>query len=104
MSKFIKTVSPYFSLSILKEYERYVFTLGLIMVLFLVWSGFIAFQDTVFSLNGLIKIHRSFLVWFVDVIVLSLPLLIVGVLNYNKIRTQELITQIKVLRKKLKII
>ncbi len=101
MSKFIKTVSPYFSLSILKEYERYVFTLGLIMVLFLVWSGFIAFQDTVFSLNGLIKIHRSFLVWFVDVIVLSLPLLIVGVLNYNKIRTQELITQIKVLRKKI---
>jgi len=97
MSKLFRKVKPYFSFSILKENERYVFTLGLILILFLVWSGFIRFNEAVFSFKGIIAIHGSFLVWFVDLCVIAIPFLILVGLNHDKIRTRDLTAQIKIL-------
>ncbi|MBI9061138.1 MAG: PAS domain S-box protein [Marinilabiliaceae bacterium] len=97
MLKILKKVKAYFSLSILKENERYIFTLGLILILFLVWSGFIALKNGAFSLNSILAIHGSLLVWFVDLSIIAIPLLVLVALNHNKIRSRELMAQIKIL-------
>ncbi len=101
LKKLIRNIKKYMSFSILKEGDKYFITLFLILVYLLVWLGFIDFSGLKFSLLSIGRIHKSFLVWFVDVLIISIPLTIVYLYNYSRIHNQKLGKEIQNLKNNL---
>ena len=82
----------------IKDEEWYLFVVGIILVLLLVWAGFVSFNEDLFSIRSILKIHLSPLVWFVDVLVVCIPIGILFVLNYIKINNDKFISEIELLK------
>ncbi len=91
-------VKKYFSLSKIKEKEWYLLVLSLILCLLIIWAGFIAFKGEAFNLRNILSIHTSPLVWFVNLLVLSIPTSVIYFFNYFNIHRQKLINQVRELQ------
>ncbi len=96
-----KKIKELLSISAINERDWYVLLMGLIFLLFLVWSGFMSFDGLNFSAKSILKIHRSLLVWGIDLIVIAIPMCIILVINYSREQKKSLSTKIAQLKDQL---
>ncbi len=101
IKKLINNIKKYMSFSIIREGDKYFIALFIILIYLLVWLGFIDFSGYNFSLNSIFRIHKSFLVWFVDVLIIATPITIVYFFNYTRINNQKLSKEIQYLKNNL---
>ena len=88
-------------MSAFSERDRYALSFGLLFMLFLVWAGFMSFNDLHFSWRHIVVIHRSLLVWGIDLLILSVPVCLSALINYNSEQKSKLAGQIKHLKGQL---
>ncbi len=88
-------------MSVLSERDWYLLALGLLFTLLLVWSGFLSFDGRHFSFQNIVLIHRSLLVWSIDLLVISIPIAILAIVNYNLEQKRKLSQQINSLQDQL---
>ncbi len=101
MVKLTNQLNKMFSRGAIKERDWYMLIIGLIMLLVLVWSGFLSFTNLYFSVPNIIIIHRSILVWFIDILVVSTPFIILYILNYNKTQNVKLNKELRQLQQRV---
>ncbi|MCG8580733.1 MAG: PAS domain S-box protein [Bacteroidales bacterium] len=101
MARFSKKIKQLISMSVFSERDWYLLMLGLLFILFLVWSGFMSFDGLYFSARNIAVIHRSLLVWGIDLLVISIPVVILAIINYNAQQKKKLSGEIEVLRQQL---
>ncbi len=88
-------------MSVLSERDWYLLSLGLVFILFLVWTGFLSFNNLYFSAKNIVSIHRSILVWAIDLLIISVPFCILAIVNYNNRQKLKMEAEIKELRHQL---
>ncbi len=71
-------------LSLISDSNLFFLCCLVLLLLLIVWGGFVNFINSPFSMNAIVQIHSSLLVWFVDALVLSIPFILILVLGYNK--------------------
>ena len=96
-----KYIKEYLSFSNIKEQEKFFFIVLLMFVFFMTWFGFIDFLRYPFSLNSIISVHGSLLVWFVDFLILAISLGTIGVINHNRMVTVSQKKEVNRLRNEL---
>nr|WP_321407208.1 PAS domain S-box protein [uncultured Carboxylicivirga sp.] len=96
-----KRLKLMFSHTAINERDWYLLVIGLIMLLFLIWSGFLSFSDSYFSIENIIAIHGSILVWFIDFMVISTPLGILYAINYSRVKNVKLNDQVDELSRRI---
>ncbi len=101
MARLLKKIKQLLSRSAFNERDWYLLSLGLLFMLFLVWSGFMSFNDLPFSVKNIVGIHRSILVWGIDLLILSIPVGILAVINYNFEQKNKLTNKILQLKNQL---
>nr|WP_319400351.1 PAS domain S-box protein [uncultured Carboxylicivirga sp.] len=101
MTKLNKRLRQMFSHTAISEREWYFLIIGLIMLLFLIWSGFLSFTNSHFSISNIVAIHSSLLVWFIDILIVATPFIVLYVVNYNKIKSLELEQEVNKLSKRI---
>ncbi len=89
LKKPLKNINKYLSFNVIKEGDRYFMSLFIIIVYILVWFGFIDFSGEKLSLNSILKIHTTFLVWFVDLLIIGIPLTIIYFFNYVRLHNEK---------------
>ncbi|TAJ15290.1 PAS domain S-box protein [Marinilabiliaceae bacterium JC017] len=97
-----KNLKRYFSFSALTEIEWYFTSLCLFLLLLVSWSAMISFKGITLSLASIFSIHNSFFIWFVDLLIMSIPLYVILFINYTRIHTNHLKQELVTLRKKVK--
>jgi PAS domain S-box-containing protein len=88
-------------MSVLTERDWYMLSLGLFLLLLLIWSGFMSFNDLKFNGRNIVVIHRSLLVWGIDLLIVSIPICILAIINYNREQKKKLSLEIKKLKNQL---
>lgn len=88
-------------MSVISERDWYTIGLGLLFILFLVWAGFMSFDGLYFSFKSIVVIHRSLLVWGIDILVIAVPLAILAVYNYYHHQKDKLANEISRLKEEL---
>ncbi len=101
IKKLVKNIRKYLSFSAINERDRFFMSLFIILIYLFVWIGFIDFSGDELSMNSILKIHTSFLVWFVDFLIIGVPVIIVGFYNYNRSNKQKLNKEINFLKENL---
>jgi len=101
MTKLKKRLKQMLSHNAISEREWYFLVIALIMLLFLVWSGFLSFTNSYFSFENIVAIHRSILVWFIDFLVVSIPLIVLYVINFSKVKNQKLSKEVEELGQRI---
>ena len=101
IKKLVKNIRKYLSLSSINEGDRFFMSLFIILIYLFVWIGFIDLSDEKLSMNSILKIHTSVLVWFVDFLIIGLPLTIVYFYNLNRINKQNLSKEVNNLKSNL---
>ena len=101
MTKLKKRLKQMLSHNAISEREWYFLVIALIMLLFLVWSGFLSFTNSYFSFENIVAIHRSILVWFIDLLVVSIPLIVLYVINFSKVKNQKLSEEVEELSQRI---
>ncbi len=94
-SKILTQAKKYFSPAVLNETELYILLFAILFLLLFSWAGMASFTGNDFSLNSIVQIHTNIFVWFVDIIVISVPAEILFFLNYHKIKTSKLKNKLK---------
>ncbi|NPA36446.1 MAG: PAS domain S-box protein [Chlorobi bacterium] len=61
-----------------------------VFLLFFTWAGVSSLTSGRFTINSIFYIHTKPFVWFIDFVILSLPLSFVFFVNYHKIKTAKL--------------
>ncbi len=82
--KLKKYFTKYLDMSSLSEHSIFFITAFLLIAYLLVWSGFVEFTKLSFSLKSIVFIHKSVLIWFVNILILLVPLSIIFFLNYQR--------------------
>ncbi len=88
--KILTQANKYFSPSVLSETELYMLLFFVLFLLLFSWAGVASFTGYNFSFNSILQIHSRLFVWFIDVIILSVPAGILFFTNYHKIKTTNL--------------
>jgi len=88
-------------MSVFSERDWYLLSLGLLFLLFLVWAGFMSFNNLQFSVSNIVAIHRSLLVWAIDLLILSIPIVMLSVIKYNFDQKTKLAVKIEQLKEQL---
>ena len=88
--KILTQAKKYFSPSALSEAELYILLLAVSFMLLFSWVGVTSLTNNNFSLNSILQIHTRLFVWFIDIIILSVPAGILFFINYHKIKTIKL--------------
>ncbi|MCW3785126.1 PAS domain S-box protein [Plebeiibacterium sediminum] len=101
IKKIVKHIKKYLSFSFINEGDRFFMSLFIILIYLFVWFGFIDFMGEKVSMNSILKIHTSVLVWFVDVLIMGLPITALYFYNYNQINKQNLSKEINNLKNNL---
>ncbi|MCU4175884.1 PAS domain S-box protein [Carboxylicivirga sp. N1Y90] len=101
MARLSKKLKRLLTVTAIKERDWYVLSIGLLMLLFLIWSGFLSLTNSYFSFENIIRIHRSILVWFIDLLVFLVPLIVLFIINYNKTNSLKLKEEIRQLQSKI---
>jgi PAS domain S-box-containing protein len=91
----------YLSLSFLTEREIFYTIVSLLFTYLFVWAGFIDLMNINFSMNAIIQIHGLWMVWLVDILLLSVPMGMVFLKNYNSINTTQCKKEINQLKSEL---
>ncbi len=97
--KILKQTRKFFSNSVLSVTERYILLFLVIFLYMSSWAGISSLSGYDFSLNSILLIHARTFVWFIDLIILSLPLGVLFALNYHKYKTQKLRKELEKLHK-----
>ncbi len=84
MKRMIKNIKKYMDFSILQERDRFFIIISVILVLLLVWAGFINFTGYLFTIDSILSIHTSWLTWFIDAIIALIPVTFVVLINYDR--------------------
>ncbi|WP_430932357.1 PAS domain S-box protein [Saccharicrinis sp. 156] len=79
-----KYIREYLNFSSIKEQESFFIAAFLIVVYLMTWTGFIDFMRLPFSMNTIVKIHTTWLVWFVDLLIIGVSLGAVVFINHNR--------------------
>ena len=95
-------IKDYFDFSLIKEQESFFLATLIIIVYLLTWAGFVDFMRLSFSMNTIFKIHSSWLVWFVDILIICVALGGVVIVNYNRLQKQKQNKEINKLKIELK--
>ncbi len=85
----------YFSPLALSETELYILLLSVSFLLLFSWAGAASLTSNNFSLNSIFQIHTNLFVWFIDIIILSVPPGILFFTNYHNIKTIKLKDEIR---------
>ncbi|WP_289053231.1 PAS domain S-box protein [Carboxylicivirga marina] len=101
MARLSKKIKQLLTMSVFTERDWYLLSLGLLFVLFLVWAGFMSFNDLYFSARNIAIIHRSLLVWGIDLLVVSIPVCILAIINFNYEQKKKLSAEINKLKSQL---
>ncbi len=88
-------------MSVLKERDWYLLSMGLVFILLLVWTGFLSFNNLYLTPGNVLAIHRSILVWAIDLLVISVPFVILFIVNYNNAQKSKLQQENELLRSQL---
>ncbi|TLX77151.1 PAS domain S-box protein [Labilibacter sediminis] len=94
-------IRKYLDFSLLSERDLFFLLSFLLLTYLFIWAGFIDFLNIPFSLNTIISIHASQLVWLVDILVLSVPFGVIVLLNYGRITKANQSKEIKKLKNQL---
>ncbi len=93
-----KYIKENINFSLISEQE-YFYLMALLIIVYLVtWAGFIDFMSYPFSMFTILKIHGSWLVWFVDLLIVCVSVGSVTVLNNkrkNKNKENKQISKLK---------
>jgi len=95
MARLSKKIKQLLSISAFNERDWYLLSLGLVFLLFLVWTGFMSFNDLQFSIKSIVVIHRSLLVWGIDLLIISIPACLLAIINYTFEQKNKLVKQIE---------
>ncbi len=85
------------NINIISERDMFFLALSLLIIYLMIWSGFINFLRQPFSMASIINIHHSLLVWFIDFLILFLPIAVISALNINKTHKTELEKRVQAL-------
>ncbi len=88
--KILTQAKKYFSPAVLSETELYILLFSVLFVLLFSWAGIASVTGNNFSLNSILQIHTILIVWFIDIIILSIPAGMLFFLNYHRIKTTKL--------------
>ncbi len=84
-----------FSTDLISDRDLFFLVSFLLIIYLMVWAGFSNFLNLPFSMASIIAVHASPLVWFIDVLIILLPISIIGALNSNKNKKHELEKQVR---------
>ncbi|MBR8537059.1 PAS domain S-box protein [Carboxylicivirga sediminis] len=101
MAKITNKIKQLLSMSVLSERDWYLLSMGLLCILLLIWSGFLSFNNLHFSMGNIAVIHRSVLVWAIDLLVISIPVVILSIVNYNNGQQRKLQNENRLLKEQL---
>ncbi len=101
MAKLVNKIKQLLSRSVLSERDWYLLLMGLVCILLLIWTGFLSFNNLYFSPANIAAIHRSVLVWAIDLLVVSIPFCILAIVNYNNEQKKKLEAENSLLRRQL---
>ncbi|WP_439181992.1 PAS domain S-box protein [Carboxylicivirga taeanensis] len=101
MFKLSNKIKQLLSMSVLKERDWYLLSMGLVFILLLVWTGFLSFNNLYLTPGNVLAIHRSILVWAIDLLVISVPFVILFIVNYNNAQKSKLQQENELLRSQL---
>ncbi|WP_016778921.1 PAS domain S-box protein [Anaerophaga thermohalophila] len=73
----------------------------IVLFLLLAWGGFLSIEKSVFSLSNIIHLHTWWLVWFVDLLIISVPFAVIFVRNYINEKTAQYRSEIFDLNKRI---
>ncbi|MGQ1785613.1 PAS domain S-box protein [Saccharicrinis sp. GN24d3] len=79
-----KYIREYLNFSSIKEQESFFIAAFLIVIYLMTWTGFIDFMRLPFSMNTIVKIHTTWLVWFVDLLIIGVSLGAVVFINHDR--------------------
>lgn len=88
--KILKQIKKFLSPAALSITEKYLVFFGTIFLYLFSWAGISLLSGYSFSFNSILMIHSLMFVWFIDFIILSIPLGILITVNYHSYRTQKL--------------
>ena len=88
--KILKQINKLFSASVLTVTERYIMLFFVIFLYMFSWAGISSLSGYNYSLDSIILIHSRLFVWFIDIIILSIPLITLFSLNFYKLNTAKL--------------
>ena len=88
--KIYKRLKKYFSVSVLTETELYVLSFLVVFLLLFTWAGVSSLTSEKFSFTTIFHLHTKPFIWFIDLVILALPAIIIFFINYHKIKTAKL--------------
>jgi len=90
IKEFFKRWRRRFSVDILSISDRAYLSVMVILLLLLSWAGFASFMDVSFSFVQIIRIHRFFPVWVIDMFILGIPFIVIATKNTLKNHSYKL--------------
>ena len=101
LKKLASQLPKYLDFRIIKESNLYFLVLADLWLLILFWIGFAAILFDAFEIYQINLIHRYFLVWVVDLVIISLPLQVVAFMNYFAVHVKKQKDEIALLKEKI---
>jgi len=97
----LRQIRKWFFTGVLSVKERFFLFVFIVLFLLLAWGGFLSIEKSVFSLSNIIHLHTWWLVWFVDLLIISVPFAVIFVRNYINEKTAQYRSEIFDLNKRI---
>lgn len=101
INKVQKRIRKYLNFSLLSERDLFFLSSFLTISYLFTWAGFIEFIQLPFSLNSIVAVHSSWFVWFIDLLLIIIPIGIITFVNYSKINRKKNAQEIDKLKDQL---
>ncbi len=88
--KILKRIQRFLSPKALSVTEKYLMFFGVTFLYLFSWAGISSLSGYNLSFNSILSIHSLLFVWFIDIIILSIPLGLMISINYHKYKTRKL--------------
>ncbi len=87
-------IRKWFFTGVLSVKERLFLFVFIFLFLLISWGGFISIQQRPFTLFNIFQIHSQWLVWLVNLFIVGVPLTVIFVRNYIRLKTAHYRNQI----------
>jgi PAS domain S-box-containing protein len=101
LKRTLRTIRKWFFAGVLSVKERLYLFVFILLFLLLSWGGFLSIQCTSYNFFNIISLHKWWLVWFVDIFIISIPFSIIFVRNYINIKGAKYRFEIYDLKKQI---
>jgi PAS domain S-box-containing protein len=97
----LKFIRRWFFTGVLSVRERLYLLAFLFLFLLFVWGGFLSIQQHRYSFSNIISLHTWWLVWLVDLFIISVPFAVIFARNYINLKIAEYKSRIYDLNKRI---